>query len=101
MTDSWRERFSIVVISVNGSIEIEFHENVFFSNQSRLNFCVSPQVAKANGGHKKNVWEIMRCPEYVLKCNKSVHLPARVCFLYLLGDLSAICAASALGDFTT
>ena len=97
MTDSWRERFSIVVISVNGSIEIEFHENVFFSNQSRLNFCVSPQVAKANGGHKKNVWEIMRCPEYVMKCNKS----ARVSFLCLLGDLNAICAASALGDFTT
>ena len=53
-----------------------------------------------NGGHiKKNVWEIMRCPEYALKCNKSVHLPARVSFLCLLGDLSAICAASALGDF--
>ena len=37
---------------------------------------VQSQVAKANGGHKKNVWEIMRCPEYALKCNKSVHLPA-------------------------
>ena len=48
---------------------------------------VTSQVAKANGGHKKNVWEIMRCPEYVLKCNKSVHLPARVSFLCLLGDL--------------
>ena len=40
-----------------------------------------------NGGHKKNVWEIMQCPEYVLKCNKSVHLPAPVSFLCLLGDL--------------
>ena len=39
-------------------------------------FLVLPQVPKANGGHKKNVWEIMRCPEYALKCNKSVHLPA-------------------------
>ena len=52
-----------------------------------------------NGGHKNNVWEIMRCPEYVLKCDKSVHLPARVSFLCLLGDLWVICAASALGDF--
>ena len=34
------------------------------------------QVAKVNGGHKKNVWEIMQCPEFALKCNKSVHLPA-------------------------
>ena len=42
------------------------------------------------GGHKKNVWEIMRCPEYLLKCNKSVHLPARVTFLCLLGDLWVI-----------
>ena len=31
------------------------------------------QVAKANGEHKKNVWEIMQCPEFVLKYNKSVH----------------------------
>ena len=23
-----------------------------------------------------NVWEIMRCPEYTLKCNKNFHLPA-------------------------
>ena len=27
------------------------------------------------------------CPEFVLKSNKNVHLPARVSFLYLLGDL--------------
>ena len=24
--------------------------------------CVRPQVAKATGGHKKNVWEIMNVP---------------------------------------
>ena len=29
-----------------------------------------------DGGHKRNVWEIMQCPEYTLKCNKNVHLPA-------------------------
>ena len=53
---------------------------------------VPAQVAKVNGysGHKKKVWEIIRCPEYVLKCNKSVHLPARVSFLCLLGDLWVI-----------
>ena len=42
---------------------------------------IKSQVAKANGGHiKKNVWEIMQCPEYALKCNKSVHLPACLFF---------------------
>ena len=65
---------------------------------------IYPQVAKSiNGGHKKNVWEIMRCPEYVLKCNKSVHLPARVSFLCLLGDLWVIWerfALRALWEFT-
>ena len=25
--------------------------------------------------HKRNVWETLQCPEYVLKCNKSVNLP--------------------------
>ena len=48
---------------------------------------VGAQVAKANGGHQKNVWKILRCPQYVLKCNKSVHLPAWESFLCLLGDL--------------
>ena len=56
----------------------------------------------ANGGHKKNVWEIMRCPEYALICNKSVHLPAWVSYVFwvICGwfecDLSAIWAMSAL-----
>ena len=50
----------------------------------------------ASGGHKKNVWEIMRCPEYALICNKSVHLPAWVSFLCLLGDLWVIWARFAL-----
>ena len=30
--------------------------------------------------YKKNVWEIMQCPEYVMKRNKSVHLPAWLSF---------------------
>ena len=47
------------------------------------------QVAKVSGGHK-NVWEIMQCPEFVLKCNRSVHLPAWLCFLCVLGDLSVV-----------
>ena len=51
---------------------------------------MSAQVAKTNGGHKKNVWEIMRRPEYALKRNKSVHLAAWVSFLCLLGDLWVI-----------
>ena len=57
---------------------------------------MQPQVAKANGGHKKNVWEIMQCPEYALKCNKSVQLPTWVSFLCLLGDLEVIWAWFAL-----
>ena len=39
----------------------------------------------------------MQCPEYVLKCNKSVHLPAWVSFLCALGDLLVIWARSGLG----
>ena len=41
----------------------------------------------------------MRCPEYALKCNKSVHLPAWLSLLCVLGDLSVIWAGSTLGDF--
>ena len=36
----------------------------------------------------------MQCHEHVLKCNKCVHLPARVSFSCVLGDLSAIWAES-------
>ena len=38
------------------------------------------QVAKANGEHKKNVWEIMQCPEYALQCNESVQLTVFLIF---------------------
>ena len=48
---------------------------------------LNSQVAKANGKNKKNVWEIIQCPEYVLKCNRSAYLPACRC---LLDDLVAI-----------
>ena len=47
-----------------------------------------------NGGHKPNVWEIMQCPEYVLKCNKSVHLPARVSFLLHFSTYLGHCIVS-------
>ena len=57
---------------------------------------LSPE-AKANGEHKKNVWEITQCPGYALKCNKSVHLPAWLSFLCLLGDLVVIWAWFSMG----
>ena len=38
------------------------------------------------------------CPEYVLKCNKSVHLPTWVSFLCLLGDLVVIWVWFGLGE---
>ena len=43
----------------------------------------------------------MQCPECALKCNKSVHLPAWLSYVFWVsfGDLSAIWAGSALGDF--
>ena len=31
---------------------------------------IPAQVAKVNGEHENNVWGIMQCPEYALKCNK-------------------------------
>ena len=69
-----------------------------------FNPSIKVQVAKViNGEHKKNVMEIMQCPEYTLKCNKSVHLPAWLSFLCVLGDLVVLWAWSeagrALDDF--
>ena len=69
-----------------------------FKNLTGVFGWLTAQVTKANGAHKKNVWEIVWCPEYVLKCNKSVHLPAWVSFLCLLGDLWVIWARFALRD---
>ena len=51
---------------------------------------VTAQAAKANGGHKKNVWKIMRCPEYVLKCSLKV-------FSYPLECLSCVFGVTYLG----
>ena len=72
---------------------------LFYSTPTSVPQRLSAQVAKANGAHKKNVWEIVRCPEYVLKCYNHLSVFV-VSFGWFVGDLSAICAASALGaDF--
>ena len=55
---------------------------------------IKTQVAKVSDEHKWNVWEIMECPKYVLKCNKSFHLiiSAWLSFLCLMVKLAVILA---------
>ena len=46
-----------------------------------------PQVAKANAEHKKNVWEMIQCPEYALNAIKEF---TWVSFSCVLGELVVI-----------
>ena len=51
-------------------------ENTRTCSRQFFHVSMSNHACNVAKGHKKNVWEIIRCPEYALKCNKSVHLPA-------------------------
>ena len=71
-----RSTVSVLIIIIITLKINEVRKPIIEFQFSQFKLCyqsVPSEVGKANGEHKRNVWGIVQCPGYVLKCNKSVN----------------------------